>query len=411
MASRLNNILLLTVFLTPLLGAYNNVVVASFALKGLGYEQIKVFFFIVSISLISFFWMFSKPKFKWTAINLSAGLFIGVLFITSVTGLNSTVSFLGAYPYFQGWILYLYLFLFSQLVSQFKIKLEQWAKVLVASSTIVAFLAIKDWVLLNLFHTQVPTYAGRVVSSFGQPNFYAGFLLLSLPFAYLFFKKGNQWMILIMLILITGIFVSYSRSAILLSLILFILALLDQLKIKLKGFLIVPGVLLVALVVALKSSSGIVGSEFSKPILTNNPDLTKESVEKRVYIWPQFLKIAQEKVLTGYGLENINVAFHDYFKANKHSIFEENLKISPVLISLKDLNIDRTHSYILDLFLFSGILGVLTWIILIVLLIKKGRKNFLIVPLITYLIWIQFQNQSLVHLIYFWLIAGLIDKE
>lgn len=285
----INFLLLLTVLLIPLLGAYKN----------LGYEQIKIFFFISTISLIAFFWMFSKPKFKWTAISKLSGIFILVLLLSSLTGLNPKISFLGNLPYFQGWILYLYLFLFSLLVRQSKIKIEVWAFILVFTSIIVSLLAIKDWVLLNLFHASVPNYAGRVVSSFGQPNFFAGFLLLTLPFAYFLFKKGYQWIILIMIISMAGIFVSYSRAAIFLSLILFILALLDQFKIRFRYFLAVLTVLFIACVIALNFSSGFVGNEFSKPYLTNNPDLTKQSVEKRAYIWPQSINIVLEKPIIG----------------------------------------------------------------------------------------------------------------
>lgn len=410
MRSLLKPLLLLTVFLTPLLGAY----------QALGYEQIKVLFFILSITLIGFIWVFKKPKLEWNLIRLASFIFILTLFIASVLGINPQGSLLGKEPYFQGTIVYAYLYLFSLLISQSKIKLESWAKVLTASSTIVAFLAIKDWVLLNIFQQAVPTYAGRVVSSFGQPNFYAGFLLLTLPFAYLLFKKGNQLMFLVILILITGIFVSYSRSTILLSLILFIFALLDLLKVKVKVGLLVLGVILISILIALKFSSGLIGTEFTKPVITNYSDQTKYTVEKRIYIWPQILEIGLQKPLFGYGLENIDQAFADYFLVNKHKLFEENVEVSPILISLKDVNLDRTHNYILDLFLFSGVIGVLSWVILVVLLIIKtihylrGREyneDILIAALITYLIWVQFQNQSLVHLVYFWLLVGLIDKS
>lgn len=392
--SFLSLLLLLTIFLTPLLGAN----------KYFGYEQVKVFFFIASISLIAFLWMFLKPKLKWTFISLVSFIFISILFITSITGLNPTVSFLGNYPYFQGWIVYAYLFLFSLLVRESKIKIEVWAKVLVYTAVIVSLLAIKDWLLLNIFNTQVSIYAGRVVSTFGQPNFYSGFLLLSLPLSYFLFKKGNQWMVLLMIISMVGIFVSYSRLAIFLSLILFILAFFDLFIIKFRYFLVV-------FVLILMAFWGVINNEFFKPLNTNNPDLTKESVEKRAYVWPQIIKIAGDKPLIGYGLENINLAFNNYFEKYKHKIFEENLNIEPVLISMKDLNIDRTHNYILDLLVFSGVFGVGAWLFLVGLLIKKNKNKYLLISLLTYLIWIQFQNQSIVQLIYFWLLVGLIDSE
>ena len=410
MANLTKGLLLGTLLILPLLEANNN----------FGYEQIKVLFFILSITLIGFFW---KGKgFKWTLISKAAGLFILILLITSLMGIDAKSSLLGGEPYFQGWILYSYLYLFYLMVKTFKIELKIYALVLSASALMVSFLAIKDWILLNLFNQPISTYAGRVVSTFGQPNFYAGFLLLTLPFSYLLFKSQNKKLsnfgTISGLISSIGILVSYSRSTILLLFLLIILALVSQLKIKLKWGIVVLGVVFISIFIALKFSSGIVGNEISSPIQTNNPDLTRESVEKRIYIWPQVLKIGQQKLLTGYGLENIPKSFSGYFEKNKHSLFEENLNINPVLISLKELNIDRTHNYLLDLFLFSGMLGLIFWLILIILLFKKltqktdgSHRSILLVSLVIYLIWVQFQNQSVVHLVYFWLLAGLIDRE
>lgn len=416
--SKLKYLLLVVIFLLPLLQAN----------KGFGYEQIKVFFFIIGLTVCGILWIIYSAKYPfkivWSGINKAAVFFICILFLTSFLGIDAFNSFIGTEPYFQGFIFYAYLYLFFLLISWLKVKINHWAYILIGSSTIVSLLAIKDWVLQNLFHQIIPSYAGRVVSTFGQPNFYAGFLLLSLPFAYLLFKSPNRRLSILGwgsgIISLIAILISYSRSTILLSLILIIVALISQLKTKFKLVLVVIPILLllISIFIALKYQSGLVGNEVSQPILTSDPDLTKESIEKRVYIWPLAFKIAIQKPLTGYGLENISKSFSDYFEANKHSLFEENLKISPVLISLKELNINRSHNYLLDLLLFSGILGLLGWLWLLGVLFKKLRnlshsreRNVLVVSLVTYLVWIQFQNQSIVHLIYFWLLVGVIDRQ
>lgn len=393
-------LLLASLFILPLLGATRN----------FGYEQAKVLFFLISISLIGFVWM--GKQFKWTLISIAATLFILSLLITSMIGLDPKSSLLGREPYYQGWILYVYLFLFYLIVKSLKVSFKKYALVLSFSALLVSLLAIKDWVLLNIFSQTVPTYADRVVSSFGQPNFYAGFLLLTLPLSFYLFKRLNYFGLISGLISVVGIFVSYSRSTILMALVLMILGLLNQLKIKFKVGLVVFVIVAVSIFAALKLSSGIVGNEITQPVLTKNPDLTRESVEKRAYIWPVAWQLILLKPLTGYGMENINNAFSNYFIQNKHLLFEENLQIYPVLISLKDLNIDRTHNLILDLLIFSGIFGLISWLLLVILALKKAIKNkILLVSLLTYLIWSQFQNQGVVHLVYFWLLVGLIDLE
>lgn len=404
--------LLLTVFLIPLLGANNN----------FGYEHIKVLFFILSISLIGFIWLIRKPKLKWSSIKVASAVFVLALFAVSGLGIDLRGSFLGNNPYFQGWIVYAYLWLFSLMVSMLGVELRDWATALSISALLVSAIAIKQWIAIYFFSAVIPTYAGRVVSTFGQPNFYAGFLLLVLPFSYLLFKDQGKKLQLLGwgsgLISLVGILVSFSRSAILIALVLLILGLVDQLKIKIKLGLIVFGIIFLSCLTALIFSSGIVENEISKPLQNNNPDLTQESVEKRVYIWPQAFKIALQKPLTGFGLENINQAFSKYFEVIKHLPYEEKLKISPVLINLKELNIDRSHNYLLDLLLFSGISGLLGWLGLVGVMFWKLIQNYhdrnnnvLFFSLIIYLIWVQFQNQSIVQLIYFWLLVGLIDRQ
>lgn len=399
------SILLLSLFLIPLFGAIGD----------FGYEQIKILFFIVSTTLIAIVWLLKKPKLKWTLIKAIAFIFIFVLFVTSVFGADRTASFIGREPYFQGWVVYAYLFVFSIVITSLDIKLRTYALVLSSSAIIVSLLGVVDWVLSNFFSMEVPTYAGRVVSTFGQPNFYAGFLLLTLPFSYFLIRSTNKKIsyfgIVSGLISFAGIFVSFSRSAILLALILLILALFSFLSSpRMRGSInnIISWIPAFAGMTVLVLA--LVGNEFIKPLETKNPDLTKDSVEKRAYIWPQAVTIAWQRPFSGYGLENISQAFNNYFVVNKHSLFEENLNISPVLISLKELNIDRSHNYLLDLLLFSGILGLSGWLGFIWVLFGRAR-NVLLVSLITYLVWTQFQNQSIVHLIYFWLLVGLIDRK
>ncbi len=416
-------VLLLTVFLLPLIQTTPE----------FGYEQAKVFLFIVFISLIGFLWfiyLMKNPKFKWSGIIKAAGLFIVILLVTSLIGSDPKTSLLGSYPYFQGWILYAYLFLFFLLVSSAKIKFEHWAYVLSGSAVLVGILAIWQWGQINLWGLQIPNYAGRVVSTFGQPNFYGGFLLLTLPFTYYLLKTtGNKLLLLAWgsgLIASIGIIVSYSRSAILLFLILLTAALFAEIKIK-RFLIIIPIIVLGAFLLSINFSSGLWWSEWVKP--QDKEWLIHNSPEKRIFIWPVVWQLIKISPVTGYGLENIATVYSQYFINNKRALFEENLlNVKPSFLSLKDLNLDRTHNYILDLLLFSGILGLLGWLGLIILLFKKlvqkpygpplarlrgtsPSKNVLIVCLVTYLIWIQFQNQSIVHLVYFWWLAGVIDKN
>lgn len=405
-ADKLKHLSLAVLFLLPLLQAY----------KGYGYEHIKVLFYILSISLICIFWL--GKGFKWTLISKVSLLFLLVLLITSFSGINPATSILGESPYFQGWVLYFYLFLLYTMVKTFKIGIKSYALVLSASALMVSVIAVEQWIELNILGKQIPTYAGRVVSTLGQPNFYAGFLLLTLPFCYFLFTDKDRRMNIIGwvsgLTAYVGIIVSYSRTAIFFSLLMLSLVLWNLVKIKiLRKFnpaIFLPVLLLILVFISIQISSGFIYKEFYKPLNTKNPDLARQSIENRLYIWPQVVKIGLQKPL-GYGLENIDQAYSLYFQTNKHTFFETNPNYSTILVQLTGLKLNRTHNYILDLFLFSGILGSLMWLILICLLISKTRSKIILTSLLTYFMWVQFQNQSIVQLVYFWALAGLIDQN
>lgn len=399
----LQSLLLLTIFLIPLLGAYNN----------FGYEQIKVLFFILSISLIGFIWLLNKPKIEWNKINIVSLLFILILLLTSVLGADFKISLLGNPPYFQGWIIYAYLWLFSLMVADSKIKSDKWRGILTYSAIITGVLVIKDWFLINILNSPIPTYAGRVASNFGQPNFYAGFLLLALPFI-LSLKNKLGWAGV--LVSIIAILISGSRIAIVL--LLFLLVFWFLLKTKSKkwifGGLGILGLLLgLVLFFSVQWSTGLVWQEVIEPFNLRSKAFANpaDSVEKRFYIWPLGWELISQKPFAGWGLENISKVFDNYFIINKHVLFEETLQPSSVLIRLKDLNLDRTHNFSLDLLLSSGILGFALWGALVCLLIKKVQNRVLLASLILYVVWVQFQNQSIVHLIYFWLLTGLINQD
>lgn len=403
-----NFALLTTVLLLPLIST----------IKGFGYEQIKVLFYILSISLIGLLWLLRKPKYKLTPIGKAAGLFMVILWLTSFTGINPKDSILGTYPYFQGAILYSYLFLFFLLVSSSGIKLHAFALVSAGSASLVGLIAIKDWILLNIFNQQIPTYADRVVSTFGQPNFYAGFILLCLPFFHYLLKREIKWWTTMgFLISVTAMILSASKAAFLGAAGLILVWLIWELPFRKLVFGLTLTILIILSITSIKFSAGWVEKELIQPKATTNPDLPTMGVEKRYYIWPILWQLILQKPIIGYGLENIAAEFSRYFEVNKHALFEENLQVKPYLFGLKDLYLDRSHNYLLDLLLFSGILGLLTWLILVLMLLKRilqsqisPENSTLLVGLITYLIWIQFQNQSVVHLVYFWLLVGLIDS-
>ncbi len=391
----LNLLLLLTVFLVPLISAY----------IGFGYELIKILVFL-SLTIISglifvFLLSVKKLKIRWTKIKIASLLFLLLLTITSVIGINPSMSLTGNYPYYQGLILYWFLFLFSLVVSEVGLNEKKLIQAVSLSALIVALVSISQFIMLNFLKMEIPNYAGRVVSTFGQPNLYSGFLLLALPFAF----KVKRKKLIPVLIISAGIIISGSKAAIILLFVLGLFVLIKKTAHKSLVVFLMLVVLLNGFTYSLDHSTGLVWDEVIRPFTKKGTE--GYLIEKRAYIIPVILNIFLKNPLSGYGLDSINTLYK-----NEFADFKPELKnYPPLYFNLKNLVIDRSHNYFLDLLIFSGIPGLLAYFYLLFLLFKTKKPVFLKIFLILYLVWIQFQVQSIVHLIFFWLIVGVIDNE
>ena len=391
----LNFLLLSIVFITPLLPVQ----------FGFGYELIKVLVFL-TLSILSgliFVYLLGKKTIKihWTKIKIAGLIFLLVLTITSIIGIHPFESLVGIYPYYQGLILYWFLFVFYLMISESKISDKILGKIITSSALIVAIFAIFQFILLNIFKVEIPTYAGRVVSTFGQPNLYSGFLLLALPFAYEL-KRQKYW---ILGLISLGILVSFSKAAIIL---LFGFVIITSFKLlKHKGLVVFCLVVffLNVIVFSLKESTGILWSEVLKPL--GQTGVENYQVERRIYIYPVLLEEYFKSPLLGFGIDSINSRYKEHFAG-----FKPELKnYPPLYFNLMNLNIDRSHNYFLDLLVFSGVLGLSSYLYLIYQVFKKPAPSYLKIVLALYLIWVQFQVQSIVQLMIFWLVLGNVDKK
>ncbi len=388
--------LLLEIFLIPLLGPGH-----------LGFEQTKVIFFYIFTSLAGLIWLFllyqQKLRFQFDKISLIAGLFIVWLFITSLLGVDPVVSLLGAQPYLQGWLTYFMLYIFFLVLKDSKLPLFYLAVALISSATIVSLTAIKEWTLLNLFNVPIATYNSRVVSTFGQPNLYSGFLLLTITFWFLVIDRAKSkiWPSLGLAITVLAIFLSESRTSIILLTLIHLVYLIKRSKLSPSKITFLIIILTLLLTIPIRN---LITQEIITP--HNNQWLKNNSPEKRIYIWPIFVQLIIQKPLFGYGLETIPTAFTGYFKTINWNILN-----NPSFHGLKNLNIDRTHNYLLDLTISSGFFTLFIWLVLFLFIFKRTKSTVIKASLIIYLIWIQFQPQGIVQLLFFWQLAARQAQE
>lgn len=394
--------LLSVIFITPLVG------VSIWH----GFEHNKVIFFVIGVVASAICWAFLdyknllKKNYHFSNLQLASLIFLVSLLPGVIFGIDLKSSFFGKDPYYQGWALYVCLFLFSFLIANSAIAIKNFGWVVIASSLVVSIVAISQFVMLHFFNINVPTYAGRVISTFGQPNFFAGFILLSLPFFYMdkFKKPLHEDLFLIpsLLLMALAIAASGSRIAIFLLILFLLYFLIKKLKFSNRIFF---ALILFSLILSATASfyfkSGIFWREIIRPLTAQNYDSYIDAAEKRFYIWPVISVQILQKPLFGYGLENMDKAFSAYVPPQKDP---------GIALAVKDLIMARSHNIILDLLIFSGLVGFLGWLGLIAILFKTLRNKVMVEILVFYLVWSLFQNQSVVHLMFFWLVAGL-DKE
>lgn len=394
-----------TVFTTPLIPA-------GF---GFGYESIKVLNFLVFsiLSGLIFTYLIYKKEIqiRFSSIKILGLLFLIILGFSSVLGIDFFSSLMGRFPYYQGLILYGFLWLFFVMISEVNISYLNLVRLIVLSAFIVSAVSFVQFILINCFNIQVPTYAGRVVSTFGQPNFYSGFLLLALPFCIDLALKSRQsrgFYGMLFLFNIVAICISYSRIGIVLASVvcfLIIVKFLPRITRVLAVFL-VSLIVLVVVFVSHSNPSGSIYKELSEPQSTLW--LVANSPEKRVLIWPVIFELILERPYWGYGAENLGLAFSSYL----NEFDPVNGQLDPAIFTLRDLILDRSHNYFLDLLVFAGVLGLGVYLTLFaVILLRVVRRKTVLWCLIIYFIWINFQNQSIVHLVFFWLIVGIVDKS
>lgn len=409
-------LILLTIFLIPLFQP----------VFGFGYEQIKVFVFLVLTSVVGLLWIkdhLRQPKlyrFQYSEIRLSAIIFLLVLFISSLKSDDPISSLIGKQPYYQGFILYAYLLLFGIFVSIYQVSFVNISKTLTAASFFVALFAIKDLVLYKFLNQTIALYSDRIISTFGQPNFYAGFLLICLPFIfYLTSRPGNvrlnSWKLfgaITLLLSILSIGISQSRSALVLAFLSVYMTIIGYINYKAKISLVIIGILVFsgALYFSFIKSSGLIYREYIQPTV-DSEWLIHNSPEKRVLIWPITTILIQERPVLGYGLSGMEDAWTKYFRQFNPEIGQ----MSALNFTLKDLYINSSHNYLLDLLIFSGILGLFGWLTLVGTALKalfplNPTRYTILMALLLYILFVQLQNQSLVHLLLFWILIGLIDN-
>lgn len=381
-----------------------------FPFSYLAFELPKVFLLYLFSALTIYILLASGYKFgNLTKISWIFLIFFAWIIVTSIFGLSLQQSFWGSYFRMQGiltWGCYALLFFISgKLFESASFRKHVSIAILISSSTI-ASLATAQFILLWFFsNTSQLLYSGRVISTFGQPNFLGAYLVMSLPFAWFLLKVVSQrWKILVWLGLVTiilGIFSTLSRSA---YIGLFVLAMIW-------GFyhyrLLLAGIIISVMIFA------ILANLFPHLVYTQwyrfqVDTISKWTAENRQVIAKKSLELILQKPLTGYGLENFSLAFPKVVSIND--------------LGLKDIVVDSSHNFFLDLVVQTGFVGLALFLLLLIVILIHSLKYLDSVTLehkafikasisviIAFLAVHQFSVISTGPLVLLWLSLGIVQ--
>jgi O-antigen ligase len=322
------------------------IVLPFIVLKG-RFEEPRVAVFLAGGFFLSLFWIWRTLKLK-KGFNFSQPdyfflLWILLLLLSGLWGVNPTGAILGGSYRHQGWLFFLTLWLIGKtlelLPGRSKDILKKW---LGAAVIVQALIVILQVVLHN-------TYFGKPLGTLGEPNAVAGYLAIGSIYAFGF------WPIIFPAVLLTG-----SRTGIAGYLLLFFLSQ--------KKKLLVLGITILSVLVILN-----VFKQKSYSMFENRP-----------LYWQMAASFIKEKPLLGWGAESQEFLYDREFARRE--------------MPLSGMMVDRTHNLILDVTIWSGVVGSIIffgWLMMAGYSMKKNSKEFY--ALIAWLVFSMLQPLGVAH--------------
>ncbi len=362
---------------------------------------------------------------SWKKYFLFPSLLIFGLALTLIFSIDYQQSFFGSYDRQQGLSSQIFYFLWALLVfvnitSHSKhvvspaykmIKIRRVLVVAILSATIVSIYGILQIFNIDFLNWPEPPYlTGRTISSLGQPNFLASFLLLTIPLGFYFIFLSRKFLIkflfalaiflqiicffftssrggLVALLLTTGVLLAY----------IFFVSSINQ-KTKIKIILVLAGLSLIGFVSLETLTPGRIKYSF---------DMSGGSFAARVNFFQSAADAIIQKPFFGYGLENSGEVFVKYYERD-WGIYGD-----------VGSNTDRAHNLFLDIILNVGFFGLILFTLWYYSVFKIAFTNIrakkddhlsliLIFGIIAYLLSLLFSFAVVITEIYFWLFFALL---
>ena len=317
----------------------------------------KSLYFMGICQIIFFTWLYLafkrkeyRPKLNYILIGF--GLFLIVLILSSVFGIDFSRSFWSKYERMTGLLMWLHLFGFFIATSS-TFKKSDWKKIFIAS--VLTSLLISCFSILEYFDIKGFKFSDRGGSTLGNTSFLGSYLLFNVFLSLYLFVKEKKLLISKILYssaIVLGILTMYfqgARAALVSTIagigLIFLLWLCFESKAK-----IIRGLSKIVLTISVIAILGSIVLLY----LPNNPVHNKFgeiTTQSRFANWEIAQKATLERPLLGSGPENYTVIFTKFFNP---SLFIPQYG--------GEIWFDRTHNIILDTLATTGVLGLISYL-------------------------------------------------
>lgn len=344
------------------------------------YTLIKNLFGLLFCLLISIYFIFTKKEFVFTNSSFPAIFFYTWILISSF---YAPFKY-GAGKLLENYILYFLIFIISSNIEMKKEYLYLW----IVAGTIAS--------IIGIFQFCGPRH--YAISTFGNPNFYAGHILMPLCLSFANILNWEEYQnkflkyfdILLLIFGIWCLILTDSKAA--QFALIFGFSFIWYLKnFERKGMLKFAGFFFIFFV-----------------LLILYPKITvwfKENI--RYYIWPGTIKMIIKKPILGWGFGNF-IFFYPYFRKREYFLRPESTPVT-----------NHPHNEFLELWAEIGLIGLCLFIFLILFSIIRiiKKRNSLNIACSGGVISVLFDNIFSTNLrnpstsMFFWFLIGLISNK
>ncbi len=351
----------------------------------------------VSYRIIFFQWTFKKSPLYPPVIAFLVSSIISTIFSVS-----PWVSFLGTYRRFEGFIaITSYIFLFFVVVNLIQpSKIYRFFMIIVIVAVISSICGIYERL-----------DGSPPLCFFGNQNFLAAYLVLSIPFSLLLGFQKNRFLNSVwigsFLVIVLCLLLTKTRGAYLgffIGMLLFFVIASKELLKKREVKIILGCFILALIVLSINPSTSPIERIKSAFKIGKYGISFQGTALERLYLWESGIKTMLAYPLTGCGIEAMRLAYAKYESKELELVGGHNTKA------------DRSHNETVDMGVTRGIPGLIVyiwfWITIVVLSLKIKNKllsaSFL-ASLIAYFVQCQFNFSMVSYTTTFWVLLGLLS--